>query len=282
MIIPAYNAGPSIEAQLEALAAQDWDGAWEVVVADNGSTDDTVRRVARWEGALPKLRVIDASAVRGASHARNAGAHEANGATLLFVDADDVVAADWLVHMAGAARHPLFAGSLREAGEFDGDACAGLGRATRWSGVLGSAGFLDAAASNNLGVSRALWEQIGGFRETLVAGEDTAFCWDAQLLGHRIYRVPKAVVLYRMRSSLRQLWRQQYQWGVGSAQLYAVYRSVGAPRPSISGALVRWAGVLVSAPVAVFRPSARREWVGRAARRVGRLVGSMRFHVVSL
>jgi glycosyltransferase involved in cell wall biosynthesis len=282
VVIPAYNAAETIDAQLQALAAQDWGGAWEVLVADNGSTDDTVRRVTRWQGALPGLRVVDASSVQGAGHARNVGARAAQGSTLLFVDADDVVASDWLGHMAGAANHPLFAGSLREAGDFDGDSRAGLGRATRWSAVLSSAGFLDAAASNNLGVSRELWQRIGGFRESLVASEDTAFCWDAQLLGHRIHRVPEAVVRYRMRSSLRQLWRQQYRWGFASVQIYAIYRSVGAPRPSVPGALARWAGLVLMAPVAAFRPSMRRDWVGRTARRAGRLVGSVRCRVVSL
>ena len=72
---------------------------------------------------------------------------------------------------------------------------------------------------------------VGGFRESMVASEDTAFCWDAQLLGHEIHRVPDAIVAYSMRSSLRQLWRQQFRWGMAAAAVRAV-PVYGAPRSS--------------------------------------------------
>jgi glycosyltransferase involved in cell wall biosynthesis len=283
VIIPVRNGAGTIEAQLEALSRQSWNGAWELVVADNGSTDDTVERVRAVAHSLPAVRIVDASARRGPSFARNAGARAAEGETLLFIDADDIVEAGWLGGMAeAAAQHPLIAGVLREHGARTGDPRAGLGRETRWSTVLPSGGFLDAAASNNLGVSREAWREIGGFRESMVASEDTAFCWDAQLLGYSIHRVPEAVVTYRMRSRSRDLWRQQYRWGMAAAQLYALYRDRGAPRSSVPGALARWGGLVLMAPLALVSLDGRRDWVGRVARRVGRLRGSVRFGVLFL
>ena len=185
--------------------------------------------------------------------------------------------------MADAAEHhPLFAGASRERGARGGDPRAGLGRDTHWSRILPSDAFLDAAASNNLGVRRDVWNSVGGFREAMVASEDTAFCWDAQLLGYRIHRVDDAMVTYRMRSRLRDLWQQQYRWGIAAAQLYALYRDVGAPRSSTRGALVRWGGLILMAPLALFSSDARRDWVGRAARRAGRVHGSVRFRVLFL
>ena len=115
IVIPAFNAEKTIDAQLEALSRQSWSGGWEVIVADNGSTDDTAEHVAHWEARLPGFRVVDASARRGAGHARNVGARAARGDYLLFVDADDVVQPGWLASMAEAAgRHPLIAGTSRE------------------------------------------------------------------------------------------------------------------------------------------------------------------------
>jgi glycosyltransferase involved in cell wall biosynthesis len=283
VIIPVRNGAATIGAQLSALATQSCDRSWEVVVADNGSTDDTVPRVRAMAERLPAVRVVHASARAGAGFARNAGASAAEGDYLLFIDADDIVQPGWLAAMSDAAsRHPLIAGALREEGARTADPRAGLGRETTWSRILSSEGFLDAAASSNLGVSRALWDEVGGFREAMVASEDTAFCWDAQLLGHRIHRVEDAVVTYRMRSSLRGLWRQQYLWGMAAAQLYALYRDRGAPRSSTRGALARWAGLLVLAPLTLFSADQRRDWVGRAARRAGRLRGSIRFRVLFL
>jgi glycosyltransferase involved in cell wall biosynthesis len=40
VIIPCYNGAETIAAQLEALAGQQWSGQWEVIVSDNGSTDN--------------------------------------------------------------------------------------------------------------------------------------------------------------------------------------------------------------------------------------------------
>ena len=85
----------TIEAQLKALCHQQWRGGWEVIVADNGSTDGTQDVLARFHGPLPGLRLIDPSARRGAVHARNVAVKEASGAGLAFCDADDEVGIGW-------------------------------------------------------------------------------------------------------------------------------------------------------------------------------------------
>nr|NLI51561.1 glycosyltransferase [Propionibacterium sp.] len=283
VVIPAHNAARTIGRQLAALGRQNWAGPWEVVVADNGSTDDTAARALDFVDTLPSLRVVDASDRRGASHARNVGARAARAPYLLFLDADDEASEGWLQAMADAAASAaLIAGVTRARREGPGDAEAGLGRPSAWSRIAPSAGFLDAAASSNLGVRRDVWEAVGGFREDMAANEDTAFCWDVQLAGHDLVHVPDAVVSYSMRGSLRGLARQQFAWGVGAAQLYALFRDRGAPRPSVAGALLRWVALLVMAPAGIAIPRLRRDWVGRLARRAGRLHGSLRYRVLSL
>ena len=47
VVIPVLNGADSILRQLEAVEAQEYDGAWEVVVVDNGSDDGTVEIAAR-------------------------------------------------------------------------------------------------------------------------------------------------------------------------------------------------------------------------------------------
>ena len=79
VVVAAYNAAATIEAQLTALVDQEWSQAWEVIVADNGSTDRTAAVVSSFAQAHPAtlVRVIDASQQRGPAFARNAGAAEA-------------------------------------------------------------------------------------------------------------------------------------------------------------------------------------------------------------
>ncbi|MEB3178485.1 MAG: glycosyltransferase, partial [Nostocaceae cyanobacterium] len=73
VILPCLNAANSIGAQIEALATQEYTDLWEIIVADNGSTDDTVAIVQEYQKRLDNLRIIDASARPGVAYARNVG-----------------------------------------------------------------------------------------------------------------------------------------------------------------------------------------------------------------
>jgi glycosyltransferase involved in cell wall biosynthesis len=68
VVIAALNAAATLPLQLAALAAQDYSGSWEVVVADNGSTDATVAIAREFASSLPHLVLVDASDRRGQSH----------------------------------------------------------------------------------------------------------------------------------------------------------------------------------------------------------------------
>ena len=81
IIIPTLNEAELIGEQVRRTAALA--GVHEVVVADGGSTDETLRRVP----ALPKVRTLKA-APQGRSAQMNAGARVATGDVLLFLHAD--------------------------------------------------------------------------------------------------------------------------------------------------------------------------------------------------
>lgn len=84
VVVPAYNAATWIEATLQSVLAQDWP-VLEVLVVDDGSTDDTAERVAR---AFPQVRLLRQRNA-GVAAARNAGLHAATGQWVAFIDADD-------------------------------------------------------------------------------------------------------------------------------------------------------------------------------------------------
>jgi glycosyltransferase involved in cell wall biosynthesis len=111
VIVPSFNAADTISGQLEALANQQWNQPWEVIVADNGSGDETVairkasslRLIAQnYSKKILLFRVIDASDKKGGAHARNLGASVAKGEALAFCDADDEVAPGWVAAMGEA------------------------------------------------------------------------------------------------------------------------------------------------------------------------------------
>ena len=115
-MIPVLNEAALLPDQLAALAQQTYRDRWEVLVCDNGSTDDTREVAMEWQQRLPQLRLIDASERKGLNHARNVGVEHASGDFIVFCDGDDVVSPGWLEALAWAApRADVVAGALETA-----------------------------------------------------------------------------------------------------------------------------------------------------------------------
>lgn len=113
VIVPARNAERTLPRQLEALGRQDYEGAWEVLVVDNGSVDSTAIVVDRYADRVAGLRLIDAAEAVGINFARNAGVRASSGSLLLFCDADDEVRSSWVSEMVkGLAQHDAVGGHL--------------------------------------------------------------------------------------------------------------------------------------------------------------------------
>lgn len=102
VVIPALNEEKLLPDCLKSLRNQDYKGEYEIVVADNGSTDGTAR-IARGFG----VKVIPANEKRGVFYARQVGADAARGDIIAQADADTVYPKDWLQRIAGHfASHP--------------------------------------------------------------------------------------------------------------------------------------------------------------------------------
>src|SRR5262245_13139635 len=114
VVIPCRNAAGQLPLQLEALTREKWQGRWEVVVADNGSTDGTGKVAGQFKAHLPRSLVVGAPARRGAACARNVGARSASGEAFLFLDADDEIAAGYLAAMADALAHHDLVAAYRD------------------------------------------------------------------------------------------------------------------------------------------------------------------------
>jgi GT2 family glycosyltransferase len=148
-------------------------------------------------------------------------------------------------------------------------------------------GFLDYlpfAAGASLAVLRELHDSIGGFDETFVpAGEDMDYCWRLQQAGARMGFVSDAVTHYRLRSSLRAVFRQGLNYGEGHVLAYKKHRARGLgrpPHPWRRGARA-WLGLVRRLPL-VRRKVDRARLCWHAGLRLGLLKGSLRHRVVFL
>lgn len=213
VVIPCYNAAATLPVQLKALADQEFSEPWEVIVADNGSTDASVSIAESFRSGFPAFRLVEAGGRRGPAYARNRGAEAARGEFLVFCDADDEVASGYLNAMAKAlGRHEFVACRFdferlnrRWVARLHGSQTSGLDR-----GLFGSYLY---AGGGSLAIRRTLHEMIGGFDEDFEGLEDTDYCLRLQRAGVTLHFVPEAVVHVRWRSTMRDSFGQARHWG---------------------------------------------------------------------
>jgi GT2 family glycosyltransferase len=275
VVIPCLNAAAQLPRQLEAIAQQQWRGTWEVVIADNGSTDDTRRVAESFATKVPRLRVVDASFRRGRHHACNVGARHSAGRSIVFADADDLVGPGYLEAMArGLQTASVVAARLDHT--LDPEWMRGVGSAVQTDALQNGLGFLPFGAGASLGFRKAVFDELGGFREHATFCEDVDLCWRAQLAGYEIAFVPDAVIRYRSRPTLAKMYQQHRNYARRWPLLYREFRSAGMKRRSAREALSDWAAIVRAVPRLRSRTEAAR-WVRRAGRSVGRLEGSVRY-----
>ena len=105
VVIPTYNRLPILQKSINALEKQQLtdnkiDG-YEIVIVDDGSTDDTLNWLAQNKAQLPHIKVIKQNH-QGAAAARNLGVKNARGDTIVFIDSDLVVTESFLQCHANA------------------------------------------------------------------------------------------------------------------------------------------------------------------------------------
>lgn len=282
VVMPAYNAAETIDTQLEALCRQTWDGPWEVIVADNGSSDATRNVAERFRERLPGFRVVDASDCRGAGHARNMGAKAAGGEVLLFCDADDEVSSGWLQAMGLALQQHDFVASRLEGEKLSSPRAVGARMCPQRDGLqpYRHPPYLPHAASAGLGIKRSVHESVGGFDESFYKLQDTDYCWRVQLAGHELHFVPDALVHMRFREDTRTICRQAREWGEYNVRLYKKYRPLGMPKASWRKGVGKWRRLL--ARVSELREPRRRvKWLWDLNWAFGRLRGCLKYRVLA-
>ncbi|MCT9625603.1 polysaccharide pyruvyl transferase family protein [Pseudarthrobacter equi] len=272
VVVPYGYGLELLRSQIARLIDQDFAGNVEIVVSCNREILSESELVS---GSLPNnfnLRIIDSSAVVGPSHARNMGWRDTSAAKIVFCDADDEVDRRWLQSMSDALdTAELVGGRLDYSALNDARDAAWHYQTTK--GLPRKFRHLTFAPSSNLGTLRAVLEQLHGFDEDLRYGEDIDFCWRAQYAGFSMAYSPDAVVAYRLRSGLRNVWNQAFNYGASDAALLSKHKHFGARR-HVSDTIAESLATPWAAVTAIRRPWLFRKFLTRAGNQTGRAVGS--------
>ena len=200
VIIPAHNAAATLARTLESLIVQRL-GAWEAIVVDDGSTDATPEVIASWKNRDSRIRHVT-QAQSGVSCARNSGLLHARAERVLFLDADDWLADDYLEHMfAAVIENPeadvIYCGYVRIADDGWQHPMAFLWDVA--SAPFETFGSHCAVSIHSVILRRQLVMEVGGFDVGLKTSED----WDLWLriarTGATFVAVPLPLAYYRMR-----------------------------------------------------------------------------------
>jgi glycosyltransferase involved in cell wall biosynthesis len=201
VVIPTYNRLPILEKCLRALEQQQLEApisAYEVVVVDDGSTDDTVNWLLRNGSEFPHVRLVQQDH-GGPAEGRNRGVDHARGDVIVFIDSDLVVTESFLISHARR---------LEQTWQQRGDRLC-----FTYGAVINTANFDDPTsephklsdlswayfATGNVGIDREVLERSGLF--------DTRFRlygWEDLELGERLRRM--GVVLVRCPEAVGYHW----------------------------------------------------------------------------
>lgn len=226
VVVCTHNGGRHMSDCLSAIKDLDYPN-YEVIVVDDGSTDDTAAIVAGFDG-VRMIRLDHA----GLSAARNEGARDATGEIIAYTDDDCEPDAAWLKWLAYAMTTQGW------------DACGGPNLPPRPSSRCGamkgddlgevvvasapgapSHVLLDDCEAEhlpgcNLAVRAEAFQKLGGFDVSYrVAGDDVDFCWRLSEAGFRMGFCGAAFVWHRRRARVWHYFKQQYGYGKAEALL---------------------------------------------------------------
>ncbi|UFS98368.1 glycosyltransferase [Nocardia huaxiensis] len=279
IIIPVYDGLPDLDVQLDGLARQDYSGAFEVIVSDNGSGDGLAEHISNHpQRAELRLRYLDSSAKQGAPYARNRGAAIADGDFLVFVDQDDRVYEHWLSALVEVAAEVDAVGGAIESDSLN-DRTAPIWRPVPTAAEGFRTHWLPFANGNNTAFWRSAFEKLGGYDEDLTVGDDVDISWRLQLAGMSFAHAPDALIAYRLRGNFRAAWRQSRGYGYGFARTCIKHRAAGCPRIPAAAAL---SSLLIAIACNPLNPLTRKQvpvglWVMHTAGLLGRAQANLRY-----
>jgi biofilm PGA synthesis N-glycosyltransferase PgaC len=230
IMVPAHNEEVVIEGTIDYLMTKINYGNYEVLVTDDGSTDQTPEILARMQKKYPNLRVIRIDKNKGKAHAFDIGMAFAKGRLILSNDADTVPEPDALSRYVNYFIRPGGRNISAVTANMDvknRTSLLGKSQTVEFSSIVGIIkrtqagvfGGLYAYSGANTMYRKDALIDVGGFRQDR-ATEDISIAWDHQLNGWISVFAPSIIFFMEVPVSLRMLYRQRKRWAKGGTEVW--------------------------------------------------------------
>ena len=257
VVLTCYNEREKIvEAVRSVLAQTAIERIREIIVVDDGSTDDSADLIEALAATEPKLTLIRAQN-GGVSSARNKALASVSGDHIAFLDGDDMWLPDKLeVQLPYLDRYPAVGLIYSDFYEFDDGTPDDLDRVHALSYQADNNGLLvdyylrDAPVMPSTMVVRKLvFDELGGFNETLPVNEDTEMCLRIAEK-FRFHHIPQALVKKRrhagsLSSQQDRLWPYNIRLTDEFAERNPALKPLARKRLSLRAAKVGWGMIQV-------------------------------------
>ncbi len=221
VVVPVYNGEKTIKKTIEALLSQKTEKKYEIIIVDDGSTDNTPNIIKKY----PIKTITQKNA--GPAAARNIGWKASSGKIVAFTDSDCVPIPDWIEAISKHFNDPAIGGvggtyKMENIGNI---LATYIGEDIKFRhDRLGKE--IEAVGTFSVAFRKNLLERVGGFDETYkkATAEDFDLCFAIRKTGHKIIYEPNAIVGHYHKESFLKYIKSQFWFSVWRIYLYDKYK----------------------------------------------------------
>ena len=228
VVIPAYNDPDGVSTTLESVLDQSYpDDRYEIIVTDNGSTDNTRETVRSYCEKYPgRVSLVVEDQIQSPAAARNKGIEHASGSVFAFIDADMTVEETWLEmivaallendrkHLSCAVETYAPEGSETLAAKYDRLFAFPIREYVEESDFSGAGGLV---------VRKEVLDTVGPFDIQLRFNADKEFTRRIHEAGFELYFDPSITTYHPVRASVAEQLKKSFRIGRGIVHLHKAY-----------------------------------------------------------
>lgn len=224
VVVIGRNEGARLQRCFESILAMDHSGIGvQIIYVDSASTDCSVTLARAYGAEVVEVRPLRPTAALG----RNAGWRHATGSLVLFLDGDTVLHPRFVIDSLAEFDNPRTAivwGHRREVSPQD----------SLFNRVLDLDWIYPPGISEFCGgdalVRRSVLEEVSGFDEALIAGEEPEMCRRVRARGYQIVHVDRPMTGHDLAiTSWKQYWKRATRAGYAYAEVSSRFRNTGSP-----------------------------------------------------